>query len=177
MFKLFRYGLLPVVFFCTVVVIAGFDAVLTNTVRKSTWPQTVATVMQSQDAGDLLAKFRGTPNPFPDPYGTLSYVIDGETHTWQGRGRDIGMTVMTPGDRIEVYYNPRDPREISRLILLGAFTGSIILSVAAAFLAFYVWFFWLRRSHRRSGPDDFRGDMAPSFAGQVRARAPGRMAR
>ena len=164
MFTLFRYGLLPVVFYCIVVITAGVDAFLTNTVRKANWPQTVVTVVQSQDFGDVAAAFRGTPNTFPDPRGSVRYVIDGQTHTWQGRGREIGVTVMKPGDQIKVYYNPRDPREISTLVLLGASTGSIIMAVALAFLAFYFWFFWLRGFLRRSGPDDFNGDVAGSFA-------------
>jgi hypothetical protein len=70
---------------------------------------------------------------------------------------------MKPGDQIKVYYNPRNPQEISTLALLGASTGSIIMAVAFAFLAFYFWFFWLRGFLRRSGPDDF-DDMAESRA-------------
>jgi uncharacterized protein DUF3592 len=163
MFTLFRYGLLPVVFYCIVVITAGVDAFLTNTVRKSTWPQTVVTVVQSQDFGQALAELRGTPNTFPDPRGSVRYVIDGQTHTWQGRGRDIGVTVMKPGDQIKIYYNPKDPRDISTLVLLGASTGSIIMAVALAFLAFYFWFFWLRGFLRPSGPDDFNADVAGSF--------------
>jgi Protein of unknown function (DUF3592) len=173
MFTLFRYGLVPVVLYCVIVVTAGIDVFLTNTVRKSTWPQTVVTVVQSQDFGDAAAAFRGTPNTFPDPRGSVRYVIDGQTHTWQGRGRDIGVTVMKPGDQIKVYYNPQDPREISTLVLLGASTGSIIMAVAFVFLAFYFWFFWLRGFLRRSGPDDFDGDVAAPFAdhGQEHANA------
>src|SRR5262245_5149225 len=71
MFTLFRYGLTPVVLYCFVLITAGIDAFLTNTVRKATWPQTVVTVVQSQDFGDVAAAFRGTPNTFPDPRGTL----------------------------------------------------------------------------------------------------------
>jgi hypothetical protein len=163
MFTLFRYGLLPVVLYCVVVMTAGVDAILTNTVRKATWPQTVVTVVQSQDLGDVAAAFRGTPNTFPDPRGTGIYVIDGKSHAWQGRGREIGVTVMKPGDQIKVYYNPQNPQEISTLVLLGASTGSIIMAVAFAFLAFYFWFFWLRGFLRRSGPDDFDGGVG-SFA-------------
>jgi Protein of unknown function (DUF3592) len=137
MFNLFRYCLGPVVVYCLVVIAAGVDAFSTNTFRKFTWPQTIVTVVRSQDFGDVAAAFRGTPNTFPDPRGTLNYVIDGQTYTWQGRGRDIGVTAMNPGDTIKVYYNPKNPREISTLVLLGAATGSIIMAVALAFLAFY----------------------------------------
>jgi Protein of unknown function (DUF3592) len=172
MFTLFRYGLLPVVFYCVVVITAGVDAFLTNTVQKSKWPQTVVTVVQSQDFGDVAAAFRGTPNTFPDPRGTLKYIIDGKSYAWQGRGREIGVTVMKPGDQIKVYYNPQDPREISTLVLLGASTGSVIMAVALAFLAFYFWFFWLRGFLRRSDPDDLEGDVAGSFAGHVQERLP-----
>jgi len=160
MFTLFRYGLAPVVLYCVIVVTAGIDAFLTNAVRKSTWPQTAVTVVQSQDFGDVAAAFRGTPNTFPDPRGTLKYVIDGKSYDWRGRGREIGVTVMKPGDQITVYYNPRDPREISTLVLLGASTGSIIMGVALAFLVFYFWFFCLRGFLRLFGPDDFHGDVA-----------------
>jgi hypothetical protein len=152
MFTFFRYGLAPVVLYCIIVIAAGVDAFSTNAMREATWPQTVATVLQSQDAGDLLAKFRGTKNAFPDPHGTLKYVAAGKTYTWRGRGRELGVTVMTPGDKIKLYYNPQNPLEISTLVLLGAGTGSIIMAVAFAFLAFYVWFFWLRGFFRRSGP-------------------------
>jgi uncharacterized protein DUF3592 len=163
MFSLFRYGLFPVVLYCIVVITAGVDAFLTNTVRKATWPQTIVTVVQSQDLGDVAAAFRGTPNTFPDPRGTLKYVIDGKSYDWRGRGREIGVTVMKPGDQIKVYYNPQKPQVISTLVLLGASTGSIIMAVAFGFLAFYFWFFWLRGFFRRSGPDDF-DDMAESLA-------------
>ena len=155
MFTLFRYGLAPVVLFCVVVVAASVDTFSTNAVRASTWPQTVATVIEAQDAGDALAALRGTSNTFPDPHGTLKYFVEGKSHIWQGRGRDIGVTVMHPGDKIEVYYNPQNPLEISTLVLLGAFTGNIILAIALAFLAFYLWFFWLRGFFRRA--DDFDG--------------------
>jgi hypothetical protein len=116
--------------------------------------------MQSQDLGQVAAEFRGTENDFPDPYGTLQYVIDGKTYSWQGRGRDIGLTAMNPGDKITLYYNPENPQELSTLVLLGASTGSIIMAVALAFLALYVWFFWLRGFLRRSGPGGFDGDAA-----------------
>jgi hypothetical protein len=175
MFTLFRYGLLPVVVYCIVVITAGVDAFLTNTIRKSTWPQTVVTVVQSQDFGNVAAAFRGTPNTFPDPRGTLRYVIDGKTYNWQGRGREIGVTAMHPGDNIKVYYNPQNPLEISTLVLLGASTGSIIMAIALAFLVFYFWFFWLRGFLRRSGSDDFDGDVARSFAVHAQERLPGQI--
>jgi hypothetical protein len=177
MFNLLRYGLIPVVGFCVIVVSASIDVYSTTAIRQSTWPQTVATVVRSQDLGDVAAKFRGTPNTFPDPRGTLTYVIDGKAHTWQGRGRDIGVTVMNPGDEINVYYNPRDPREINTLVLLGVDTGNIILAVALAFLAFYLWFFWLRGFFRRSGPDDLDGEAAPSLAGRASERLAGDLER
>jgi hypothetical protein len=165
MFTLFRYGLIPVVLFCLVVIAAGIDAYSTNAAQKSTWRETVATVVESQDFGDAAAELRGTPNTCPDPYGTLSYIVDGKTYTWQGRGRDLGVTVMKPGEEMKVYYNPANPQEISTLVLLGAFTGHIILAVALAFLVFYVWFFWLRRFIGGSAPpDDFGGDLAQAFA-------------
>lgn len=163
MFNLFRYGLLPVVLFCGVVVTASIDAYSTNAVQKAGWRKTVVTVVQSQDLGDVAAKFRGTPNTFPDPRGTVQYVIDGKSYSWQGRGRDMGVTIMNPGDKIEVYYNPKNPQEINTLVLLGASTGNIILASALAFLAFYVWFFWLRGLFRRSGPTDFDGAASQSF--------------
>jgi hypothetical protein len=172
MFTLFRYGLIPVVLYCLVVVAASVVTFSTNAIQKSTWPQTVVTVTQSQDFGQAFAEFRGTQNTFPDPRGTVKYVIDGAPYTWQGRGRDIGLTVMNPGDTIKLYYNPKDPRDISTLVLLGASTGSIILTVALAFLAFYVWFFWLRGFLRRSGEEDFDGEMAGSFADPVPQGSP-----
>jgi hypothetical protein len=140
------------VIYCVVVIAAGIDVITTNAVRKSTWPQTDATVMQSQDIGQVAAELRGVENSFPDPSGTLQYVIDGMTFTWHGRGRDLGLTAMTPGEKIALYYNPENPQELSTLVLLGAGTGSVILVAAFAFLALYIWFFWLRRS-RPSGSD------------------------
>lgn len=66
---------------------------------------------------------------------------------------------MNPGDKINVYYNPENPQEIGTLVLLGKFIGSIILAAALAFLAVYVWFFWLRGFLRRPGPHGFYGDV------------------
>ena len=157
MFALFRYGLIPVVLFCGVIVAASIDAHWTNHVQKSTWRQTVVTVTQSQDGGQAAAESRGEQNSFPNPRGEVQYVIDGETYTWQGRGRDMGVTVMNAGDTIKVYYNPANPREINTLVLLGAARGNVIFAAALTFLALYFWFFWLRRFLRRSAPDDFDG--------------------
>jgi hypothetical protein len=69
MFTLFRYGLIPVVLFCIVIITGGVHTVSTNSLRKSTWPQTVVTVVQSQDFNQALAEFRGTQNAFPTPTG------------------------------------------------------------------------------------------------------------
>jgi len=171
MFTVFRYGLIPVALFCVVVIAAGVHTVSTNSIRKSTWPQTVVTVMQSQDFGQALAEFRGTQNSFPDPHGTVRYVIGGKTYSWQGRGREIGVTVMNPGDKIKIYYNPENPQEIGTLVLLGKFTGSIILAAALAFLAIYVWFFWLRGFLRRPGPHGFYGDVPEPFADRASERS------
>ena len=162
MFTIFRYGLIPVVLFCVVVIAAGVDTVFTNNARKSTWPQTVVTVEKSQDFSQALSELRGTPNAFPDPHGTVSYVIGGKTYSWEGRGRDIGLTVINPGDRIKIYYNPQNPRELNTLVLLGMFTGSIVLAVALAVLVLYLWFFWVRGSLRRpASPDSY--DDAPEY--------------
>jgi len=81
------------------------------------------------------------------------------------------VTAMKPGDKIKVYYDPRNPRDISTLALLGTRVAIVIFAVAFAFLAFYVWFFWLRRFLRRSDPDDFDGDKTGSFAASVRPAA------
>ena len=170
MFTFFRYGLIPVVLFCVVVIAAGVHTVSTNVIRKSSWPQTVVTVMQSQNLGQALAEFRGTQNSFPDPHGTVKYVIGGKTYSWQGRGRDIGVTIMNPGDTIKIYYNPDNPQEISTLVLLGGLTGSILLAAALAFLVFYIWCFWLRGFLRRPGPHDFYGDGPGSFADRASER-------
>lgn len=154
MFTFFRYGLIPVVLFCGIIAAGGADAVLTNTYRKSTWPQTVVTVVDSKDFGQMVAEQRGTRNSFPDPHGVVSYVVDGKTYTWRGRARDIGLTAMTAGEQIEVYYNPQRPQQINTMVLLGAGTGSIIMAAALAFLSFYVWFFWIRGFLNRSTPPD-----------------------
>jgi hypothetical protein len=162
MFTLFRYSLIPVVLFCAVVIAAGVHTVSTNVIRKSTWPQTVITVMQSPDVGRAPAEFRDTQNAFPDPHGTVRYDIGGNSYSWQGRGRDIGLTVMNPGDKIKLYYNPANPQEISTLVLLGLGTGSILLASALAGLVFYVWFFWLRGLLRGAAPERFSSQIEPS---------------
>jgi hypothetical protein len=170
MFTLFRYSLIPVVLFCVVVITGGVHTVSTNITRKSTWPQTVVTVVQSQDFNQALAEFRGTENAFPDPYGAVRYVIGGKTYSWQGRGRDIGVTVMNPGDKINIYYNPRNPQEINTLVLLGGGTGIILVAAALAFVIFYLWFFWVRQFLRRLGSHDFSGDAPGSFAERASER-------
>ncbi|MBV8835059.1 MAG: hypothetical protein JO000_00840 [Alphaproteobacteria bacterium] len=161
------------------IVAASVDVRWTNAARKSAWPQTVATVTQSQDVGRTFAEANGKQNAFPDPRGTVKYVIDGKSYTWQGRGRDIGVTVMTPGETIKVHYNPQNPLEINTLVLLGASTGNLILAAALAFLVFYAWFFWIRAFLGSSGPDDSEGVVSGSSAvaaperrsGQIGSRA------
>jgi hypothetical protein len=171
MFAIFRYGLLPVALFCVVVIAAGVHTFTENSIQKSTWPQTVVTVAQSQDFGKALAELRGEKNAFPDPHGTVSYVVGGKTYSWQGRGRDIGLTVMNPGDQIKLHYNPANPQQINTLVLLGKVTGSIILAVALVFLTLYVWFFWLRGFFRRPpGSHDSSGDAPESWAERASER-------
>lgn len=104
----------------------------------------MAAVTDSQDFGDVAAKFRGTPNTVPDPYGGLVWEVDGIAHRWRGRARDVGLVEMKPGDRIEMLYDPQDPTRISTLVLLGRNTGFSLAAGAVVFLLFYVWFFWLR---------------------------------
>lgn len=157
MFTLFRYGLLPIVLYCVIIVAASIEVFSTNAVQQSTWQQVVVRVVDARDFGDIAAQFAGRTNDFPDPYGTLKYVVDGKTFTWKGRARDIGVITMTPGEKINLYYNPANPNEISTLVLLGAGTGTIILTVAVAFLAFYFWFFWLSGMLRRPLSDDLNG--------------------
>jgi hypothetical protein len=51
--------------FCLTVLAAGADAYSTNAVQKSSWPQTVVSVVESNDDfSERLAEFRGTPTPF-----------------------------------------------------------------------------------------------------------------
>jgi hypothetical protein len=163
MFAIFRYGLLPVALFCVVVIAAGVHTVTENSIQKSTWPQTVVTVVQSQDFGKALAELQGGQNSFPDPHGTVSYAVGGKTYSWQGRGRDIGLMVMNPGDQIKLHYNPQNPQQINTLVLLGKVTGSIILAMTLAFLGFYLWFFWLRGFLRRPGSTPSSGDAPESW--------------
>src|SRR5215831_16628935 len=139
MFQALRYGLLPVVLFCGTIVVASVDVAWENIARKSTWRETVATVVQSQDLGDVVMDSPFTRSTSPDPTGTVVYLVDGETHTWKGRSRELGVTTMTPGDSIKVYYNPEDPKVIKTLVLLGARMYAILLAAALAFLSFYVW--------------------------------------
>ena len=157
MFKLLRFGMLPVVLFCVVVIVATLDALAENTARKSSWIAATGTVTASQDFGDFAAAFQHRKNDFPDPQGAITYVVDGKAYTWSGRGRDIGLTVLPQGGKVDFYYDPKNPAAISTLVMLGATTGYKIAAAALAFLLFYAWLFWLRGMSRR--PDDF--DDAP----------------
>jgi uncharacterized protein DUF3592 len=177
MFVGLRYGLAPVVLFCGVVVVASVDVAWDNIARRSTWHESVATVVQSQDRGDVVVDSPFTRSTSANPHGTVSYVVDGETHLWEGRARELGVTALTPGDQIKIYYDPKDPKVISTLVLLGAPTGAILLAGALAFLTFYVWFFWLRRCHRPSGPADLGGDRAGAVAAPVPDRLAARIER
>jgi hypothetical protein len=170
MFTWLRYGLAPVVYYCLIIVTASIDAFSTNSVQKSTWTQTVATVLRAEDIGETFAEFRRTQKTFSEFYGTLQYAVDGVTYTWQGRARDIGVHDMKLGEEIKLYVNPKNPREISTLIMHGAATGSIIIAAAVTFLVFYAWFFWLRGFLRRSPPDDFDGDAVGPSADRVPER-------
>jgi hypothetical protein len=145
MFLLFRFGLIPVVLFCLTILAATVDTLVTNLDQQATWRRTVATVTDARDPGDLAAQVRGTPNTFPDPHGGLVYVAEGTELRWRGRGREIGVTEMKPGAHIEIFYDPQDPHRIGTLVLLGRTTGFTLAAAASAFLAAYVWFFWLRR--------------------------------
>jgi len=80
MFLVLRFALIPVVLFCLTIVSATLGVLSTNADQKANWRPTVATVTDSQDFGDVAAKFRGTPNTFPDPHGGLVWEVDGITH-------------------------------------------------------------------------------------------------
>lgn len=169
MFTLFRYGLVPIAGYCLMVIVFTIHIVWANGVQKRTWPQTVATVVESKDFGQTLSELRGTKNSFPDPHGIVRYVVDGKTYTWRGRARDIGLTNLNAGDEIKLFYNPQRPQEINTLLLLGAGTGSVINVVALAFLSFYFWFFWLRRRSGRSTPPNVMDVDAASVFQRVAA--------
>jgi len=177
MFQALRYGLLPVVLFCGTIVVASVDVAWENIAHRSTWRETVATVVQSQDLGDVVIDSPFTRSTAPNPTETVVYLVDGETHTWKGRARELGVTAMTPGEKIKVYYNPKDPKVIHTLAVLGARPGAILLAAALAFLIFYVWFFWLRGPPRRSPPADLGGDRAAAFAAGVPDRLAERIER
>jgi len=172
MFVGLRFGLVPVVLFCGLLavmsVVATIDVARENTARKSSWRETVATVVQSHDRGDVVKDYPFLPFTSPDPTGTITYLVDGETHTWEGRARQLGVTTLAPGERIKVYYNPGNPKVVHTLVKLGAPGMAVLLATLLAFLTYYVWFFWLRGSPRRSLPADPSGTPPPDrLAGRI----------
>lgn len=144
MVRFLRFALIPVVLFCLTILAAAFDSISTNLQQKATWLPVMATVVDAQEFGELGATLSGRAADFPDPYGEISYTVGGETYQWQGRARDIGFVSLPVGGTVSIFYDPADPNQINSLVLLGASVGLMICGSAAAFMAFYVWFFWLR---------------------------------
>ncbi|WP_068093601.1 DUF3592 domain-containing protein [Novosphingobium rosa] len=155
----FKYLLIPVALQAIFVVISSILIAGTTAYQRQSWPQTIATVLQSE-------KWKGpaASHLHPDLAGTVQYTIGGKQYLWHGRGRDMGVTDMTVGRTIPVYYNPDNFKEINTLIPLGWFVGLMILVGELSFLIAYIWFFWLRRTVRNT----------PDLVGMVEAPSPDR---
>ena len=85
------------------------------------------------------------PRVFDGLYGRLVYSAAGVEHSFEGKLSDAGVYFAEAGVTVPLLYDPADPKSLASGAMKGWVGGLIIMLCSSGFLAFYTWFFWLRR--------------------------------
>jgi hypothetical protein len=145
-FVLMRFLLMPIALIAAALFAMGLHIIGTSLHHQAAWHQTIATVTDV----DPYTEMRENGLATQGINVAVTYVANDAPMTWSGKGKDIGLYKAAKGDRIEFYYDPADPSKLDTAAMKGWRGGLLILAVTGGFVAFYVWFFWLRG--RRAPP-------------------------
>lgn len=135
-----RWALLPLVCFAAMCFVMASWVMVTTLHHRAAWLPTTATVTE--------AGLRPTGLKYGKPFDfavSVDYVVDGKPLTWTGFGKDIGLYKAVIGGSVALRYNPRDPSMLDTAQMKGWLGGLILLAATGTIVAFYLWFFWLRR--------------------------------
>ena len=166
-----KFLLLPVV----ALVAAGLAAMVLQIVgstihHRLTWSETLATVTHAEVLCSLTYQphdavlrqtarigpcesIRTTPLPeggskprvFDGLYGRLVDSAAGAEHSFEGKLADAEVYAAEAGMTVPLLYDPANPKRLASGAMKGWVGGLIIMLCCSGFLAFYTWFFWLRR--------------------------------
>lgn len=139
-FVLARYLLMPFALIAVILFLMASHIIATSLHHQAAWQRTVATVTDVSPYSEMQAN--GLKTDGIDV--ALAYVANDAPTTWSGKGKDVGLYTAAKGDRIEFYYDPADPSNLDTAAMKGWRGGLLLLAVTGGFVAFYVWFFWLR---------------------------------
>jgi hypothetical protein len=145
MFKFCRLALIPFVLFALTLFAMGVHATVTTMYHRSAWPETVATILETQMAT--------LPNGKRELAVAVSYIVDGKASHWEGLGKDIGLYEGEPGDLVSLHYDPSDPTQLDTAMMKGWRGALLMLAITGGIVIAYLWFFWLRGGRRRGPPD------------------------
>ena len=118
------------------------------------WEPTVVTVISSEPVQTLRAN--GTRKA--DLEVALVYEAGGTRREWSGHGTDIGVYTASAGETIRMVFDPADPSRLDTAAMKGWRGAVLLFATTGSFVAFYVWFFWLRQRGGRKPPSQ---DTAP----------------
>ncbi len=85
------------------------------------------------------------PRILADLYGRLVYSAAGSEYDFEGKLSDVGVYNITAGMTVPLLYDPSNPSQLASGEMQGWKGGLLILLSCLGFIAFYTWFFWLRR--------------------------------
>ena len=139
-FVLMRFLLMPIALIAAALFAMGLHIIGTSLHHQAAWHQTIATVTDVDPYTEMGENGLATQGINV----VVTYVANDAPMTWSGKGKDIGLYKAAKGDRIEFYYDPADPSKLDTAAMKGWRGGLLILAVTGGFVAFYVWFFWLR---------------------------------
>ncbi|MER8883845.1 DUF3592 domain-containing protein [Mesorhizobium sp. M0074] len=139
-FVFMRFLLMPFALIAVALFAMGLHVIGTTLHHKAAWHQTVATVTDVDPYTETQEN--GLTTDGIDV--AVTYVVNDAPMTWSGKGKIIGLYSASMGDKVELYYDPADPSNLDTAAMKGWRGGLLLLVVTGGFIAFYVWFFWLR---------------------------------
>ena len=135
-----RFLLMPFVLIAAALFAMGLHIIGTSLHHRTAWHQTVATVTDVKPYTEMQKN--GLTTEGIDV--AITYVANNAPMSWSGKGKVIGLYKASIGDKVEFYYDPADPSNLDTAAMKGWRGGLLLLGATGGFIAFYVWFFWLR---------------------------------